>query len=119
LHAHHLFAAEPGAHRKVIGADRREDLTAAPGDPAARQDVIELQQRAVGRVGAPAHRWGIPGCQPGDGQGHVEVPGDHGRNVVDGQPPDEAEQLYRAEQPVGQVGVDDPALDPKLRCTGR
>ena len=63
-------------------------ITAAPGDLPTRQDVVELQQRAVSRVGAPAHRRDVAGRQPGDRQGHVEVPGDHGRDVISDQPTD-------------------------------
>src|SRR5262245_16563128 len=93
LSARRLSEPQPGADRKVIRAGRGEDLAAAPSDPAVGQDVVELHQRPVRRVGAPAHRGGVACRQPGHGHRHVEVPGDHGRNVVGDELPDEADQL--------------------------
>ena len=102
-----VLVGAAGPDRKMIRAGRREDLATAAGDPAAGENVVELHQRPVRRERAPADRRGVADREPGERRRHVEIPDDHGRDVVGGQAPDQAQQLDRAEQPVGQVRVHD------------
>lgn len=92
----------------MIGPAGRQHHALLAADTAAGQDVVQLQQRPVGREAAARDQVGQARKAPGHEARLVQVAGDHGRHRVGPQPRPQPPQLQRAGRRAGQVRADQP-----------